>query len=189
MVNALADYFSLFYVLVISSIYLIQLISAAIGLRKYSRSLKYTDYQRFRESHNMVPISVLVPACNEAATIADNTRNLLSLDFPQYEVIAINDGSRDETMEILKESFKLVPIHIPFKRSLPTKEIRTVYRSAMMKLFLFAVIDNLGYRQLNTLYKVEAMSGFRRNRSSWGAIQRRAFRDDGKSGEKAAPEK
>ncbi len=59
----------------------------------------------------------------------------------------------------------------------------------MMKLFLFAVIDNLGYRQLNTLYKVEAMSGFRRNRSSWGAIQRRAFRDDGKSGEKAAPEK
>lgn len=127
----MADYFSLFYVLVISSIYLIQLISAAIGLRKYSRSLKYTDYQRFRESHNMVPISVLVPACNEAATIADNTRNLLSLDFPQYEVIVINDGSRDETMEILKESFKLVPIHIPFKRSLPTKEIRTVYRSAM----------------------------------------------------------
>lgn len=125
------NYFSLFYVVLISSIYLLQLISAAIGLRKYSKSLKYTDYERFQESDNMVPISVLVPAYNEAATIADNIRNLLSLDFPQYEVVVVNDGSKDETMEILQESFKLVPIHIPFKRSIPTKEIRGVYRSAM----------------------------------------------------------
>ena len=120
------NYFSLFYVVLISSIYLLQLISAAIGLRKYSKSLKYTDYERFQESDNMVPISVLVPAYNEAATIADNIRNLLSLDFPQYEVVVVNDGSKDETMEILQESFKLVPIHIPFKRSIPTKEIRGV---------------------------------------------------------------
>lgn len=125
------NYFSLFYVLLISSIYLIQLISATVGLRKYSKSLKYTDYKRFQESDNMVPISVLVPAYNEAATIADNTRNLLSLDFPQYEVIVINDGSKDETMEILKDSFKLLPIHVPFKRSIPTKEVKEVYRSAL----------------------------------------------------------
>jgi len=125
------NYFSLFYVLLISSIYLIQLIGAAIGLRKYSKSLKYTDYQRFQESDNMVPISVLVPAYNEAATIADNTRNLLSLDFPQYEVIVINDGSKDETMEILKKSFSLLPIYIPFKRSIPTKKVRAAYRSAV----------------------------------------------------------
>ena len=125
------NYLSLFYVLVISSVYLIQLISATVGLRKYSKSLKYTDYKRFQESNNMVPISVLVPAYNEAATIADNTRNLLSLDFPQYEVIVINDGSKDETMEILKESFKLVSIHIPFKRSISTKTVKGIYRSAM----------------------------------------------------------
>ena len=46
----------------------------------------------------------------------------------------------------------------------------------MMKLFLSPSSTTWGYRQLNTLYKVEAMSGFRRNCSSWGAIQRRAFR-------------
>ena len=125
------NYFSLFYVLLISSIYLIQLICATIGLGKYSKSLKYTDYKRFQESENMVPISVLVPAYNEAATIVDNTRNLLSLDFPQYEVIIINDGSKDETMDILKDSFKLIPVHAPFKKSLPTKEVRAVYRSAL----------------------------------------------------------
>jgi cellulose synthase/poly-beta-1,6-N-acetylglucosamine synthase-like glycosyltransferase len=86
---------------------------------------------RFEESSNMVPISVLVPAYNEAATIADNTRNLLSLDFPQYEVVVINDGSTDATLDILKAQFKLVEIHQPFKRSVAAKPVRAVYRSAL----------------------------------------------------------
>ena len=75
------NYISLFYVLAISTIYFIQLVSAMAGLREYSRSMKYTDYSRFVFSENMVPISVLVPAYNESATIVDNTKNLLSLDF------------------------------------------------------------------------------------------------------------
>ena len=124
------NYVSLFYVLSISTIYLIQLISAALGLREYSRSLKYTDYRRFTYSDNMVPISVLVPAYNESATIVDNTRNLLSLDFGQYEVIVINDGSKDNTLELLKDAFHLIQIHQPYKRSIPTQNIKAVYRSA-----------------------------------------------------------
>lgn len=55
------NYFSLIYVILISTIYLIQLICAAIGLRKYTKSLKYTDYKRFQESDYMVPISVWYP--------------------------------------------------------------------------------------------------------------------------------
>ena len=124
------NYLSLFYVLLICCVYLLQLLSAAVGLREYSKSLRYTDYKRFQESDNMVPISVLVPAYNESATIADNTRNLLSLDYPQHEVIVINDGSKDNTMDILLEEFKLVPIHIPVKRSIATKQVKMAYRSA-----------------------------------------------------------
>lgn len=124
------NYVSLFYVLSISTIYLIQLISAALGLREYSRSLKYSDYSRYTFSDNMVPISVLVPAYNESATIVDNTRNLLSLDFGNYEVIVINDGSKDNTLDLLKEAFRLIKIDQPYKRSIPTQEIRALYRSA-----------------------------------------------------------
>jgi cellulose synthase/poly-beta-1,6-N-acetylglucosamine synthase-like glycosyltransferase len=47
--------------------------------------------------------------------------------------------------------------------------------SQVMKLFLYAILDNFGYRQLNTIYKVEAMAGYRKNKSSWGSIQRRKF--------------
>lgn len=125
------NYLSLFYVLSISTIYLIQLICAAFGLKEYTRSLRYTDYQRFVNSENMVPVSLLVPAYNEAETIVLNVRNLLSLDFGHYEVVVINDGSKDETLELLKDAFKLIAIHQPFKRSIPTKEVRTIYRSAL----------------------------------------------------------
>ena len=124
------NYVSLFYVLAISTIYLIQLINASLGLREYSRSLKYSDYSRYTFSDNMVPISVLVPAYNESATIVDNTRNLLSLDFGHYEVVVINDGSKDDTLELLKDAFHLIQIDQPYKRSIPTQEVRALYRSA-----------------------------------------------------------
>ena len=124
------NYVSLFYVLAISTIYLIQLISATMGLREYSRSLKYSDYSRYTFSDNMVPISVLVSAYNESATIVDNTRNLLSLDFGNYEVIVVNDGSKDNTLDLLKDAFRLIQIDQPYKRSIPTQQIRALYRSA-----------------------------------------------------------
>ncbi|MBQ4249674.1 MAG: glycosyltransferase family 2 protein [Clostridia bacterium] len=124
------NYVSLFYVLAISTIYLVQLICAISGLGEYSRSMKYTDYARFVFSDNMVPISVLVPAYNESATIVDNTKNLLSLDFGHYEVIVINDGSKDNTLELLKDAFNLIKIDQPYKRSIETQPIKDIYRSA-----------------------------------------------------------
>jgi len=123
------NYFSLFYVVTVSTIYLVQLISASFGLRKYVRSLRYIDYRRFLDSEHMVPISLLVPAYNESATIVDSIKNLLSLDFPEYEVIVINDGSKDETLSLLIDAFALIPFPQPYKKSLPTEEIVEVYRS------------------------------------------------------------
>ena len=52
--------------------------------------------------------------------------------------------------------------------------------SQIMKLFLYSVIDNFGYRQLNSIYKVEATLGYRKNKSSWGSIKRRTFAPDQK---------
>jgi cellulose synthase/poly-beta-1,6-N-acetylglucosamine synthase-like glycosyltransferase len=123
------NYFSLFYVVTVSTIYLIQLIFASFGLRKYVRSLRYIDYRRFLDSEHMVPISLLVPAYNESATIVDSVKNLLSLDFPEYELIVINDGSKDNTLALLIEAFGLIPFPQPYKKSLPTEEILEVYRS------------------------------------------------------------
>ena len=120
------NYFSLFYVITVSTIYLIQLISASIGLRRYVRSLRYIDYRRFLDSEHKVPISLLVPAYNESATIVDSVRNLISLDFPEYEVIVINDGSKDNTLQLLIDAYELIPFNQPYKKSLQTEEITEI---------------------------------------------------------------
>ncbi len=95
------------------------------------RTLRYSDYDRYQGSRNMVPISLLVPAYNEELTIVDNVRNLLSLTYPEYEVIVVNDGSKDRTLAELMTAFRLIPIHQPYRESIRTKKVRTVYRSAL----------------------------------------------------------
>ena len=75
------------------------------------------------------PVSVLVPAYDEAPTIVDSVRSLLSLRYPQHEVIVVNDGSKDATLERLRDAFELVPVRKALRVMLPTARIRGVYVS------------------------------------------------------------
>lgn len=75
------------------------------------------------------PISILVPAFNEEATIAASIQSMLQLSYSEFEIIVINDGSRDATLEVLKQEFALLQIPEAVRIRLKTKEIRAIYRS------------------------------------------------------------
>lgn len=125
------NYIALIYAIGISLSYFLQLISAGISLSRYIKYLKYADYRRYINSDNMIPVSILVPAFNEESTIIESVKNLLKLDYPVYEVIVINDGSKDETLLLLQKAFCLEKIERPYKRSLQTNEVLCVYCSPM----------------------------------------------------------
>jgi cellulose synthase/poly-beta-1,6-N-acetylglucosamine synthase-like glycosyltransferase len=74
-------------------------------------------------------ISILVPAYNEEATITASIRSMFQLTYSDFEVIVINDGSRDNTLEVLKQEFSLLPFPDAPRQGLATKPIRCVYRS------------------------------------------------------------
>jgi cellulose synthase/poly-beta-1,6-N-acetylglucosamine synthase-like glycosyltransferase len=76
------------------------------------------------------PISILAPAWNEEATIVASVRSLMQLIYPEYEVIVINDGSKDRTLEVLAQAFDLVPIPEASPVPLRTKAVRAVYGAA-----------------------------------------------------------
>lgn len=75
------------------------------------------------------PVSVLVPAYNEAATIAASVRSMLQLEYPEFEIIVVNDGSRDGTMEALQREFALVPFAEAYRRRIEVRPLRGIYRS------------------------------------------------------------
>lgn len=75
------------------------------------------------------PVSVLMPAFNEAATIRTSVRSLLQLQYPEFEVVVINDGSTDSTLAVLIEEFELVPHPEPLRQAVAHQSATAVYRS------------------------------------------------------------
>ncbi len=45
-------------------------------------------------------ISIIVPVYNEGKVLRDSIESLLELDYPNYEIIIVNDGSTDDTAEV-----------------------------------------------------------------------------------------
>ncbi|WP_137719416.1 glycosyltransferase family 2 protein [Methylobacillus flagellatus] len=74
-------------------------------------------------------VSILVPAYNEQATIAGSLLSMLQLSYPNFEIVVINDGSKDDTLEVLKREFALAVYPEDYDDRIATKPIRGIYRS------------------------------------------------------------
>lgn len=74
------------------------------------------------ESPLAPPITLLAPALNEEKSIRLSIRNLLELDYPELEVIVINDVSKDRTLQELQDEFKLRPIRMVYVRRYRARE-------------------------------------------------------------------
>jgi len=78
---------------------------------------------------NAYPVSIIVPAYNEEVSVATAVENLLYLDYPAYEVIVVNDGSTDRTMEVLRDHFDLEPVRETAGAILHTAPVKQVYQA------------------------------------------------------------
>jgi cellulose synthase/poly-beta-1,6-N-acetylglucosamine synthase-like glycosyltransferase len=89
-----------------------------------------TDYPTLASSRFTIPVSVIVAAYDEGAVIENTVRSLLDFEYPEFEVIVVNDGSSDDTLERLREGFALEPYEVFVRRILPSEHVRGIYRSA-----------------------------------------------------------
>lgn len=128
----LAQWATLIYFLTINSFYVLLLAAACWELWKHNSQAQQSSMLRLLGSKVAPSISVLAPAFNEAATITDSVKGLLALYYPNLEIIVINDGSSDATLEILIQEFDLEPIENVYQRrqdALQTKAVVGRYRS------------------------------------------------------------
>ena len=135
----------------IFSTYLGLTIYSAISLRKYLRKNSYVDYNSIVSSPLAPSLSVIAPAYNESRTIVDNIRTLLSLYYNNYEVVVINDGSSDDTLEKIMEAYDLEKVNYYFDYRLPCERIRGVYKSKNRSFKRLTVIDKQNGGKADTL--------------------------------------
>jgi cellulose synthase/poly-beta-1,6-N-acetylglucosamine synthase-like glycosyltransferase len=86
-------------------------------------------------------ISIIAPAYNEEKTIIDNVNSLLTMNYPQYEVIIINDGSKDKTLDLLIKEFELVETPYAYVERIKTKPFKRIFKSANPKYSILTVVD------------------------------------------------
>lgn len=117
------------YFVVLDILYLTLTALAWVDLRKKLWRRNYLGLDEVFASPLTPGISVLVPAYNEEAGIVESVRSLLALRYPRHEVVVINDGSKDGTIDALVEAFDLVPVRQAIRDGIPTARIRTAYVS------------------------------------------------------------
>lgn len=121
------NYLLMFYSLAINGIYLtIGLISLRAG-RIQSRFSKIKDKQFLFTKGVLPSISIIAPAYNEQANIIESTNSLLNQHYPDYELIVVNDGSKDQTLETLINYFELEKQDKLVTQRLKTRKLRGVY--------------------------------------------------------------
>jgi cellulose synthase/poly-beta-1,6-N-acetylglucosamine synthase-like glycosyltransferase len=124
------EYGIITYLFVLSTIYFVLLLIGFFEMIRHRFAYRDSDENRVLEASPLVPpVSILAPAYNEAASICESVRAMLSLTYPQFEVIVINDGSKDETLRLLIEEFHLYRSARFYENTLPAKHVRGVYES------------------------------------------------------------
>lgn len=124
----ITQWFFLSYFLALNGTYLLLTAISLVILPRFVR--KQTIHRLPRHQSGFEPpVSLIVTAFNEEAVIIPTVRALLQLDYHEFEILVINDGSKDRTLDVLIEEFNMVAVPTAFRRRIEHKPVQTIYQS------------------------------------------------------------
>src|SRR5437879_3849410 len=116
------------YYLASNVCYLFMLLIALKTSARHQRLLESYRLGWIKETSLAPPISIIVPAHNEEKSIRVAVRKLLELDYPELEVVVVNDGSEDRTLEEMRQEFHLRPIRAIYLCEVMRASLSSLYR-------------------------------------------------------------
>ncbi|MEN8040102.1 MAG: glycosyltransferase [Actinomycetota bacterium] len=116
------------YFAVLNGLYMFLSAVAFKRLPAYARRLRSFRIDDLVASSGGLPMSLLVPAYNEAETIVDSVRSFLTLAYAEHEIVVINDGSSDATLARLVSAFDMRKVSRVATTNLETEPVRCVYQ-------------------------------------------------------------
>jgi poly-beta-1,6-N-acetyl-D-glucosamine synthase len=111
--------------------------------KQYMARSSFTNYGYLAASEHAPAISIIAPAYNEGATIIENVRSLLSIHYNNFEIIIVNDGSKDNSLQQLIQEYSLVLSDCSFDQHIVTKEVRGIYLSEDPVYRKLTVVDKV----------------------------------------------
>ncbi|MEG0306809.1 MAG: glycosyltransferase [Clostridium sp.] len=128
-VKTILIYVEIFFVIYLLGYSTFLFVSVVSGGNELFENIKKKKLRNEINHDYYVPISVIVPAYNEELTIAETIKSLLNLDYKIYEIIVVNDGSKDKTLDTVINTFNLQVVKRPIRRQLQCKDAIAVYEN------------------------------------------------------------
>lgn len=132
-----------YYGIIIMASYLLLVIFSIIEIQKYRRLNRSISYNSLLSSKFAPGISVIAPAFNEGEIITTGVHTLLSLNYPKFEVIVVNDGSTDDSLQQLIDEYDLVAVDFAYHEEIATQPVKRIYKSTNPAYSKLMVIDKV----------------------------------------------
>ncbi len=130
-----AAFIAVFMVLVIS-FYSIILVISVFQLRKEYLLNRNQTFDEYMNESFAKPVSIIVPAYNEEAGIVASVRSLLSIDYPSFEIIVVNDGSKDDTIEKMITHYQMKEINPAVRKQVQTKSVKKFSSPFLFQIYI-----------------------------------------------------
>ncbi|WP_005035976.1 glycosyltransferase family 2 protein [Holophaga foetida] len=134
----------LLYFLLLHGIQFLLILKAFFAIRNYQGRTDADPLDNLFETTHALPITLVCPAYNESAGVVASVSSLISLRYPEFQVVVVNDGSTDDTVAQLVAAFRMKPTKRVIRQLIPTQEVRTVYESPYVRNLVVVDKENGG---------------------------------------------
>lgn len=104
-------------------------LSVVVGAEKLYQRRREIVLNNVSNDDYFVPVSIIVPAYNEEVTVVETVKSLIALEYKLYEIIVVDDGSKDGTAQKLIEAFNMKQINKPVRYQIQCKPIKAIYEA------------------------------------------------------------
>lgn len=132
------------YFFIGNGVYTLLMVMSLAAVWLYNRRLAYQDMDELRESPVTPPVTIVIPAWNEEQIIVEATESILQTDYPELEVVVVDDGSSDGTLARLIGQFGLMKMDLIYRPHISTQDVRGFYMNPEVPNLLVVSKENGG---------------------------------------------